>query len=145
MWKCKDCGAVTDNPDIRVEHGGCGYTEEFYVCESCRGECEEAAECSICHDYDFKDSMICGVCKECYKDLITLDNVLYFAEEMDDDEMYYFLTEDIFTKDEVIDILKKKIKDIPEEKLKQLLIKYVNKNDDYFVEQILKKNNKKEG
>lgn len=137
LWKCRDCGAVTDDPDVRTEYGGCGYTEEFYVCGICGGKCDEAKECEICHDYDFEDSLTCGICNECFKELITVDNVLYFAEEIDD--LYEFLTKDLFQKNEIIDILKREIKNIPEKRLKDTLTKYAEDDDYSFIESILKK------
>lgn len=77
---CDDCGSVLDEDDLRTERsyvsdymGGC--YEDYSVCH-CGGSVSEASTCDICGEYFHDDDLYSGVCEDCLKDEMTVDNAI---------------------------------------------------------------------
>ncbi len=136
-YKCRECGNVTAFPNIKTEYGGCGYSESYLACDCCGGECEEAVKCPICENYFIEDETIGGMCKDCFNDSITIENAMAFAESCD--ELDYLLTEQIFMKSEIVEILKRELKNISPLRIKAALNEYANYYGSDFAEFVIKK------
>ena len=80
MVICEDCGDVLDESDLKQERsyisdymGGC--YETYSVCPS-GGEVVDAKRCEICGEYFREDELHDGVCDECLKEEMTVDNAI---------------------------------------------------------------------
>lgn len=135
-YKCTECGNVTAFPKIKTEYGGCGYSESYLACDCCGGECEEAKKCPICENYYTEDEIIGGMCKDCFKEEITLENALQFAQSCNEED---YLLEQIFMKSEIIEILKRELKNISPLRIKAALNEYANYYASDFAEFVIKK------
>lgn len=135
-YKCTECGNVTAFPNIKTEYGGCGYSESYLACDCCGGECEETEKCPICENYFTEDEMIGGMCRDCFKEAITLENALQFAQSCNEED---YLLEQIYMKSEIIEILKKELKNISPLRIKAALNEYANYYASDFAEFVIKK------
>ena len=134
--KCTECGNVTAFPKIKIEYGGCGYSENYLACDYCDGECEEAKKCPICENYYTEDEIIGGLCNDCFKEAITLENALQFAQSCNEEDC---LLEQIFMKSEIVEILKRELKNISPLRIKAALNWYANYYESDFAEFVIKK------
>lgn len=71
MYKCKDCGAVFEQPHEWYDDpspSGIGLPSGCYIyveCPECgSGDFEEAEECPRCGAYTFKENLLCDDCRE---------------------------------------------------------------------------------
>ena len=70
MYICVECEKVFEEPKIIEEHhpyGDTYATEYFGVCPYCKGDIQEAEECSRCGEWVFETED--GLCEICYGDL----------------------------------------------------------------------------
>ena len=74
MYKCIDCGAVFEEPatweEYRGEYWGCPCSETMSGCPECRGDYEEAVECTRCGEWYFSGELEDGLCEDCQSELL---------------------------------------------------------------------------
>ncbi len=113
-YVCKDCGAVLSSDEL-VEHrsrlsdyqGGC-YESGSYC--PCGGDVGEGRECEVCGEVVLEDDIHDGVCLECLKARMTLENAITVGkDEKETVEINSFLSY-FFTEKQIEDILLRKIK-----------------------------------
>lgn len=114
MYICDRCGSTTESLySCRRYHGVSGnsamsgwYTEVEDEC-TCGGNYVEAVKCPICGDWVDPDECD-GAHKDCYeKASHDLETVVKYAQNGDPDDLFILLTEYIFDKDSVVQILLK--------------------------------------
>ena len=73
MYKCIECGAIFEEPktweEYRGEYWGCPCSETMSGCPECRGDYEEAVECTRCGEWCFEDELDDGLCEVCQDEL----------------------------------------------------------------------------
>lgn len=80
MYICDDCGAALDEDELRTERsyisdymGGC--YENITTCP-CGGNIEEAERCDECGEYYKPEDLYDGVCIDCLREEMTVDNAI---------------------------------------------------------------------
>ncbi|MCM1236789.1 MAG: hypothetical protein NC489_42475 [Ruminococcus flavefaciens] len=80
MFICEDCGTVLHEDELRTERsyisdyaGGC--YENITTCP-CGGDIEEAERCEMCGEYYKSEDLHDGVCIECLREEMTVDNAI---------------------------------------------------------------------
>ncbi len=117
MYICDCCGDTVEGLNVRRYYDEVpgnsmmsGYMYEVDDECSCGGHYVEAVECPICGDWVDPDE--CGgMHKDCYEGECNLDNVVEYARHLGDDYLFQLLTEYVFSKDEVVEILLKNAKE----------------------------------
>lgn len=96
MYKCLDCGEVFDEDDRQIVNE-CHTElddkpmEQRSYCPYCGGDYEEAKMCKCCGEFFLEDELICGYCKDCLEDELTVDSFYAFAKECEELESFVFL------------------------------------------------------
>lgn len=80
MLICEDCGSVLHEDELKTERsyvsdyaGGC---YEDYTCCPCGGSVTEAEQCEVCGEYFKPEDLHEGMCEDCLKQEMTVDNAL---------------------------------------------------------------------
>lgn len=77
LYRCLECGHVTDSPKIEKERVCVGETSEvyqvWYYCPACGGDLEQVVQCQCCEKY-FREEEVDehDICEECQEDLLTI-------------------------------------------------------------------------
>lgn len=86
MWKCKDCGAVFEEPlqerwTDRFEGQTYGGIDEY--CPECKSqEFEEAIPCLECNEFVGESELHNGICKSClYDEALDADTAYFYGQE----------------------------------------------------------------
>ena len=96
MLKCLDCGEVFGE-DVRMIVSECHTeldekpTEQRSYCPCCGGDYEKAKMCKFCGEFFIEDELICGYCKDCLEDELTVDSFYTFAKNCEELESFVFL------------------------------------------------------
>lgn len=85
MYICDDCGTVLDEDELRTERsyisdymGGC--YETITTCP-CGGNIEEAERCERCGEYYKPEDLRDGVCPDCLREEMTVDNAIKYGAD----------------------------------------------------------------
>lgn len=85
MLICEDCGRTLHEDDLVTQKsyvsdyaGGC--YEEYSTCP-CGGDVEEAEMCVCCGEYFKKDELTDGICEDCLKEQMSVDNAIEAGNE----------------------------------------------------------------
>lgn len=140
MYICEDCGHLREE---LVEHRRydkvdgnsmmSGWITEVDDKCSCGGYYVEAVKCPLCGDWVAPDECE-GVHEDCYKEAChDLEKVIKYAEQGESEDLFILLTEYVFDKEDVVQILLKQAKyeykvPILKERIDKELENYTNDN-----------------
>lgn len=91
-YYCQSCQKLIDDDDLKTvcervgEYMGQDAYETYSVCPHCGSiEIEEAERCEKCGEYVAPEELIGGVCLDCFKSLVTPENVRAYLDGLEDD------------------------------------------------------------
>lgn len=87
MFICEDCGSVMNEDGIVHRKSWLsdyrGGTYEEYECCPCGGDVYEAEQCKLCGEYFDKGDLYNGICDDCLKEEMTVENAIKCGDEVD--------------------------------------------------------------
>lgn len=105
MFKCKNCGCVFGEEEMRFVNESHGFNDGFYerieVCPNCGcdGCFEEMGKCEDCGEYFEENDLFGCFCIDCLKEEITYQSALEFMERDCCDSLDIFMFESVFEVD----------------------------------------------
>lgn len=138
MYKCKDCGAIFEEPYSKedYEYADVGIGKiivadlSYDDCPHCHGSYEKAYECSECGEYFLMEEMAGDICKNCLNDKASIENLINFGEENKEELKINGFLLNCFSLKEIENILKTEL--LLNEKREQRIKDFTNEYGEEF-------------